>query len=418
MKATYNWLKEFVDIPIPAKELATRLTFAGLKIEGTESVGGDTVFDFEIAVNRPDWLSVMGIARETAALLKAGAIRTPSLSLVNVRKVEAKEGQETFGGKLLRIVLEDPDLCPQYCGQIITGVKIGPSPAWITKKLEACGVRPISNVVDITNLVMLELGQPLHAFDYDKISKGTIIVRRAHNEKLLMIDDKERTLTDPMLAIADPSGVVAVGGVMGGKPTEVTDSTTTLLLESAYFTPASIRKTAKRLEMSTDASYRFERGVDPNLQPLTCRRAAYLFQEIAGGKAYDVLQVSGKKFTPVEVPLRMSRIERVLGIPIAKEFVQQTLSLLGFSTKDQKVWQVPSYRVDIQREIDLIEEIARHHGYNNFPDTLPETDRKHQADYPTFELEQRLATALRAARFDEAYTYSFTSPASRYVGNE
>src|SRR4030095_6807180 len=163
------------------------------------------------------------------------------------------------GGKKLRIVLEDPELCPRYCGQVVTGVKVGASPHWLRKRLEACGVRSVNNVVDITNYVMLELGQPLHAFDYDKISDGTIRVRKAKNENLMMIDGKERALNESMLVIADAKTAVAVAGVMGGKDPEVSDQTTTILLESAYFEPASVRKTAKKLELSTDASFRFER---------------------------------------------------------------------------------------------------------------------------------------------------------------
>lgn len=417
MKVSYDWLKEFVAIPVGPKELADRLTFAGIKLEGMEETGSDSVFDFEIVVNRPDWLSMNGIARETAALFGL-EVKTPYLSGVDVIRVDASEGTRLFQGKTLRIVLEEPDLCPRYCGQIITGVKIGPSPDWLQQKLIKCGLRPVNNVVDITNLVMIELGQPLHAFDYEKLAEGTIRVRLAGDEKLLMIDGKERQLRSSMLAIADAQRTVAVAGVMGGKESEVSDSTTTLLLEGAYFQPNSVRKTARGLEMSTDASYRFERGADHNMQALACRRAAFLFGELAGGKASEVLQVTAKRFPTTEVPLRPARITRVLGIEIEEDFVHRTLLALGFVHKSDITWEVPSHRVDVGREIDLIEEVARHHGYNRFPDTLPASGRKYQDDYATYNLERRVSDFLRSAGIDETSTYSFVDPASPYVGAE
>jgi phenylalanyl-tRNA synthetase beta chain len=417
VKVSYNWLKEFVAIPVGPQELAERLTFAGIKLEGMEETGDDTVCDFEIVVNRPDWLSINGIAREAAALYGL-EVKTPYLSGVDVVRVDAPEGSCICQGKTLRIVLEDPELCPRYCGQIITGVRIGPSPDWLQQKLIKCGLRPVNNVVDITNLVMMELGQPLHAFDYEKLAEGTIRVRRAGDEKFLMIDGKERQLRSSMLVIADAQRTVAVAGVMGGKESEVSDSTTTLLLESAYFQSNSVRKTARTLEMSTDASYRFERGADHNMQAMACRRAAFLFGELAGGKASEVLQVTAKRFPTTEVPLRPTRIKRVLGIEIEEDFVHRTLLALGFARKSDITWEVPSHRVDVGREIDLIEEIARHYGYNRFPDTLPASNRKYQNDYATCGLERQISDFLRSAGIDETSTYSFVDPASPYVGRE
>lgn len=417
MKISYNWLKEFVDVSVSARELSEKLTFSGIKLEGTEHDGEDTIFDFEIVVNRPDWLSIHGVAREVGALYGL-EVKKPYLANCNVQRVEATEGSGTYQGRKLRIVLEDPDLCPRYCGQIITGVKVGPSPEWVQQKITKCGMRPVNNVVDITNLVMLELGQPLHAFDYEKISEGTIRVRRAHDEKFVTLDGKDRVLKDPMLIIADARVPVGIGGVMGGKDSEVTESTTTLLLESAYFEPASIRKTRRALDMSTDASYRFERGADHNMQAMACRRAAFLFEELAGGKYSEVLQVTARRFSTIEVPLRASRVQRVLGVAIEEDSIHRILLALGFQRKSDVTWEVPSYRVDVHREIDLIEEIARHHGYNSFPDTLPETDRKYQADYPSYMLERRISDLLRASGIDEASTYSFVNAASVYVGGE
>lgn len=276
----------------------------------------------------------------------------------------------------------------------------------------------MNNVVDITNYVMMELGQPLHAFDYDKISDGTIRVRKARDEKLLMIDGKERPLKDPMLVIADSKTAVALAGVMGGKDTEVSDQTTTILLESAYFQPASVRKTAKQLELSTDASFRFERGVDYAQQAYACRRAASMLEEIASGKAQALLDVNTVSFQPKEIELRPTRIERVLGEKIDAQFADQALKDLGFLKKSEHRWEVPSFRVDVSLEIDLIEEIARLYGYNKFKDSLPSSEKKYQPDYSTFQLEREFSLFLRSARIDEAYTYSVVNPNSPYLSQE
>jgi phenylalanyl-tRNA synthetase beta chain len=232
-------------------------------------------------------------------------------------------------------------------------------------------------------------------------------VRKAQNEKLVMIDGKERLIDDTMLAIADAQRAVAVGGVMGGMETEVTDSTTTVLLESAYFQPSSVRRTAKLLELSTDASYRFERGVDYKMQATACRRAAALLAEIAGGTPHAVMDVAPGKFIQPEIRLRHQRITRILGQHIDPHLADNILTALGFIKKSEHLWQVPSFRVDVAREIDLIEEIARHNGYNNIPSTLPKTDKKYQADYPTFEMERAVNQFLRGAGFDEAFTHSY-----------
>lgn len=410
MKFSYNWLKEVVDHPGDIHTLTHELTMAGMKLEGMEEIPGDIILDFEIAVNRPDCLSIYGLAREISTLFGTPIRHEPKIEKGKVRRIDGPEGKEESGGFRLRIKIDDPELCPRYCGQIVSGIRVGESPEWIRKRLEGCGVRSINNVVDVANLVMLELGQPLHSFDYEKLGGGTIRVRRSTGEKLLMIDGKERRLTPDMLVIADATRAQAVAGVMGGKESEVTEETTIVLLESAYFQPASIRKTARSLELSTDASYRFERGVDYAGQARASARAASLLQEVAGGTPHIILDVAPLQFPEKQIPLRPTRIQRILGKEIEPAFVKQTLFSLGFVPVSDDVWKPPSFRVDIYREIDLIEEIARFYGYNRFPDTLPCAEKKYQPDYPTYELECSFSSFLKAARVDEACTYSFKDP--------
>ncbi len=407
MKISYEWLREWVDIPVDADALAAELTMIGLQLAGMETADGDSILDLEITVNRPDCLSLRGLARETGVLFGTEPRYLPDLLNVEVIHSENTDGAYPSGEFPLHIVLEDPELCPRYCGQVVGGVTVGPSPGWLARKLESSGIRSINNVVDVTNLVMLELGQPMHVFDYHKLSQGTIRVRRVRQEKLLMIDDRERMLVDPMLVIADANRAVAVGGVMGGKESEVTDRTTVVLLESAYFQPACVRVTAKKLEMSTDASFRFERGADPEIQATACRRAALLLEQLAGGKAQPVLDVTAAPPAPIKIEMRPERVERILGVKISPEFMERTLLALGFRKSSGNIWTVPSFRVDVFREIDLIEEIARHYGYNRFPDTLPKAEKKYQPDYATYELERNASQYLRGAGIDEASTFSF-----------
>lgn len=414
MKVSYNWLCEVSGIHAEAPEIINRLTMLGIKFEGQEAVGDDLMIDFEITVNRPDCLSVHGIARELCAAYDRHAPALPEIHPSKVQEAPGKEGRYHEGDKPLRIVLEEPDLCSRFCGQLLTNVKVAPSPEWLRSYVEACGVRSINNVVDVTNLVMLELGQPMHAYDYDKITNATIRVRRGRNEKLVTLDGKERIANDTMLVIADDAVPVGIGGVMGGLDTEVTDSTTTVLLEAAYFNAASVRKTRRALELSTDASFRFERGVDPAMQAIAELRAAFLLQEIAGAHVHPLLDVTARSFQPVVVDLRYERVERVLGARIEPAAVDRILTALGFVKAGPRSWRVPPYRVDVKREIDLIEEVARHHGYNNFPDTLPKGEKKYQPDYPAYELERMISQTLQSAGVDEANTYSLVNPASPY----
>ncbi|HEY7161980.1 MAG TPA: phenylalanine--tRNA ligase beta subunit-related protein, partial [Acidobacteriota bacterium] len=289
MKVSYKWLEEISGVEADLDTLITKLTNIGLKLEDKKPVGNDISLDLEITVNRPDCLSHYGVAREIVTAFQLPAVVYPEIH----PDIPVHVKDTTGNYEDLTIILENPEWCPRYCGQILTNVKVGPSPDWLKERLEACDIRSINNVVDITNYVMFELGQPLHAFDYDKLAGKTIRVRRANrNEKLIMIDGKERLLTDSMLVIADAEKPQGVGGVMGGKESEVSESTINVLLESAYFVPSTIRKTRKALDLSTDASFRFERGVDPLLQDVAIRRAALLLEQIAGAKVHSVLDVN------------------------------------------------------------------------------------------------------------------------------
>src|SRR5262245_31940500 len=270
MKISYNWLKEFVDVPVDARTLGQRITQVGLALESCEERDGDSVLDLDVTTNRPDCLSHLGVARE-AGVIYGVSPRKPHFSL--------KEGLR-HASDVFSISIDDPGLCGRYCGRYIAGVKIGPSPDWLKKRLEALGVRSINNVADITNYVMMELGHPMHAFDADKLSGQQIIVRRAAiDEKITTLDGVERSLNPSTLVIADTAKPVALAGVMGGGETEITASTTNVFLESAWFNPLSIRKTARTLAMTTEASYRFERGTDIEMATFACDRAAVMIQE-------------------------------------------------------------------------------------------------------------------------------------------
>jgi phenylalanyl-tRNA synthetase beta chain len=347
---------------------------------------GDVVYDLEITPNRPDWNSVIGIAREIAAVtgsqLNLPAIVGPSTQAPAAPKVE----------DLVEVRLEDPELCPRYAARVIQGVKIAPSPDWLRAVLEKVGTRSINNVVDVTNYVMLETGQPLHAFDYHLLKAGpsrrpAIVVRRAsEGEKFATLDGQERTLTSQMLLIADETKAVALAGVMGGQNSEINSNTVDVLIESAYFKPQNIRATAKKLGLHTESSYRFERGADIGICDWASQRAAQLILEIAGGVlAAGVVDAYPTVFKPKQITLRHARTDLVLGIPVADKQQVLFLERLGLHnveapeveaspaahTPPTTAFRIPSFRVDLKGEIDLIEEIARLYGVDKIPATAP-----------------------------------------------
>ncbi|HVM96842.1 MAG TPA: phenylalanine--tRNA ligase subunit beta, partial [Candidatus Acidoferrales bacterium] len=329
----------------------------------------DTVIDVSITPNRGDCLSVLGLAREIAALT--------GLRLHRPRVNVQEAAEET--GELIQIRIDDDDLCGRYVGRVLSGVKIAPSPLWLQYRLRAVGMRPINNVVDATNYVMLERGQPLHAFDYDLLPKKEIIVRRAgEGARLTTLDGVERRLVADDLLITTEQEPVAIAGVMGGGNSDVSEHTTRILLESAWFSPTSVRRTSKRLGLRTEASYRFERSVDIEGVPVAADRAAALIVQLAGGKAArGRVDVYPSARTPAPIALRLKRVEELLGMNVSRNDIVARLKTLGISvspaTRGTLTVVPPSYRTDLVREIDVIEEIVRLIGYANLPTTLPQS---------------------------------------------
>ncbi len=373
---------------------------------------GDTVFDIGVTPNRSDCLSIIGVAREIAALT-GGRLRYPQIRL-------SESSEDIRGATSVQIL--DPELCPRYSARMIRNVRIQPSPRWMRLRLEAVGLRSINNVVDITNFVMMELGQPLHAFDFRFLEEGRIVVRRSREgEPFVSLDGKTRHLNAETLMICDGVKPVAIAGIMGGENSEVKDDTETVLLESAYFNPTTIRRGAKWLGMSTDAAFRFERGIDPEGVIRALNRAAQLMAELAGGtvlKGY-IDEYPRKIETARNIPLRKERIKEVLGIQLTPTEIRRILRGLEMTVEKGRggYFEVtpPTFRVDLLREIDLIEEIARIRGYDAIPATLPPIPARTQPPDERRSFEDRLRTALTGFGYREVINYSFTSPASADV---
>lgn len=374
----------------------------------------DVTLDVETTSNRGDLLSHVGIARELAAE-GSGAVRLAALPGAPSPELEWKEGGDEVEEGGVRIRIDDPDLCHRYLGAVIRGVKVGPSPAWLQERLRGAGARPINNVVDATNYVMLELGQPLHAFDLARLAGPAIVVRRAAagETSFTTLDGEARALTGDMLMICDAQRPVAVAGVMGGENSEVDHATSDVLLECALFEPRSIRATRKALAMSTDASYRFERGVDPDgLREAVTRAVALILATAGGTVAGPVLDVCPRPFHPEVVSLRLSRIRHLLGVEMDAVTVRSYLEPLGLHVafEDDGVLhvRVPGFRsYDVTREVDLIEEVARAHGYDAFPAELGAYRPGTVPDHPLFQLEDELRRAMAARGFFEAQTPAF-----------
>jgi len=368
----------------------------------------DTVFELEITPNRPDCLSLIGVARE----IRAETGNELKLPEVNIRE------NDTDIREVTSVTIDAPDLCPRYAARVIRGVKIGESPAWLKQRLESVGIGVINNIVDVTNFVLMEYGQPLHAFDYHKLGENRIVVRRAaEGEQITTLDEEERELTSEMLVIADANKPVALAGVMGGYDSEITDETCDVLLESANFQPASIRATGKKLGMHTEASYRFERGVDPEVVILALNRAAQLIVELAGGTVCEgIIDVYPGKREPTQIQLRPDRVNFILGTALEATEIEQILYRLGFgmeaSQLEDSSYQVtvPSFRSDITREIDLIEEVARVHGYDNIPTTLPKGDIPVPVSDISVEVRKYIKQFFLGAGMMEAVNYSFMHP--------
>ncbi|MGC1292587.1 MAG: phenylalanine--tRNA ligase subunit beta [Candidatus Acidiferrales bacterium] len=414
MKILYNWLKEFADITAPAPELRSRLSMAGVSVDSVEETAAGPVLDAEITINRPDLLAHIGVAREVAALYR-----------LNLKPIQpkVKESSEP-AAKTVRVEIEAPDLCGRYTARIIRGVKVQPSPDWLRGRLEALGQSSVNNVVDVTNYVMLELGQPLHAFDLDKLAEQRIIVRRAKpGETMRTLDGIERKLSKDMCLICDARSAVAIGGVMGGAESEISFSTKNLLIESAWFDPISVRRTSKALGLRTEASMRFERGADIEMAAFASKRAAELIQQLASGEALArLVDVYPHPQSLRKIELSRKELLRVMGADVPDREIEEILSALDFApvrvdanrgsaSSPVAAWActVPSWRGDVTREIDLIEEVARLYGYDKFPPRLP------PAKLPAVRLphaveEERLRQRLVALGYEEIVAIPLVDP--------
>jgi phenylalanyl-tRNA synthetase beta chain len=398
-----------------AKELGLATDASGLYILPAQSKPGtpvvevlqlaDTFFEINVTPNRPDALSHIGIAREVAAIL-GKPVRMPASGL-------AESGPAASG--LAKVRIEAPEKCPRYAARVIEGVKIGPSPLWLQRRLEGCGVRAISNVVDATNFVLLELGHPLHAFDLAKVAGQEIVVRTARpGEKITTLDGKERALEAEDLLIADRDRGSALAGVMGGGDSEISAGTTRVLLESAWFQPGTIRRTSRRQGLKSEASYRFERGADTGMVIPALDRCAALIAQLSGGTVRPgIVDVHPRPAKPGEVRLRWKRPAQILGMEIPREEARKVLTGLGFTEKgadaDGATFVVPSWRVDVSIEEDLVEEIVRARGYDAIPETLPRIAIDRPVEAEEIQAAARVRQALEAAGFSEAVNFSFVA---------
>ena len=408
MKVLLSWLREFVEIRESADEIARVMSLRGFAVEGVELFGiGDWVIDFEVTGNRPDCMSVAGMAREIAT-----AFQLPLKADQGSRGPgPAGDGNASAGEPGISITLENPDLCPYYAGGMVD-VTVAPSPDWMQARLKAGGVRPISNIVDVTNYVLLELGQPMHAFDAAKLEKKEIRVRTARDgERLKTLDGQDRALTSDMLVIADGVRPVGIAGVMGGADSEVTDSTRSIVLESAYFNPLSVRRTSRKLGLKTEASTRFERGTDRMLPGVALLRACALLEQIGAGTPRANVVAGGVANVPARViTLRRQRVTALLGITVADADISRILVSLGFELAplpDGWSVTVPPRRVDVAREVDLIEEIARHNGFDRIPGRFPALLQPPAAVDPRITRARQLRTVMTGAGFSEANTFGF-----------
>ncbi len=419
MKVLYNWLVEFSAVNASAKELAERCALHGLPVESLENSPAGPLIDFEIFSNRGDLLGHYGIAREVAALC-----RVPLKRIQPVLKESAARAEAAT-----RVDIQCPELCARFTARVIRGVKVQPSPDWLRQRLEALGQASINNVVDATNYVMLELGHPLHAFDMEKLAEQRIVVRAARaGEKFRTLDGVERTLQAGMCMVCDAARAVGIGGVMGGAEMEISFSTRSVLLECAWFDPISIRRTSKALGLRTEASQRFERGADPELAELASRRCADLIQKLAGGEVLaGVVDAYARRAEVKKIELTRKELLRVMGADVPDGEIESILSALGFAPQRldtlrgapnslMAAWECkrPAWRGDVGGEIDLIEEVARHYGFEKFPARLAGT-RLPAARLPYSEAEDFLRERLAALGYHEIITIPMTDPEDEAV---
>jgi len=366
MKLPVSWLREFVDAPEEPARIGEDLTMVGFELGGIEGDGDDAVLDLDVTTNRVDAMNVYGLAREVAVIY-GRPLRPLELGFTEVGSSAVE---------LLRVEIEAPDLCPRFAARVLD-VRLGPSPGWLQRRLEQVGVRPINNVVDLSNYVMLEMGHPSHAFDLSRIASGLLEVRWARDgERLETLDEVERPLGARTGVVAGAEGPLALAGIMGGASSEVSDGTRTIALEAAYWDPLIIRRAAKALGMHTEASHRFERGADPNGPPVATARIAHLLEKLdAGTTRPGMIDVVPNPLTPRQVRFRAARASAILGTDVPPERCREILTGLGFEMADTGpgAWTVtvPTWRGDVSREADLVEEVGRHHGIDKVPSTIP-----------------------------------------------
>lgn len=410
MIVSKNWLQQYVAVEMPLDELTDRLTMSGLNLEGVEQESSDIGIDLEVTSNRPDCLGHLGVAREISVLFDS-ELKIPAAAPPTTSENVATE---------LAVKIQSPELCHEYHARLIKGVKIGPSPDWLKARLKTAGISSVNNVVDVTNYVMLECSQPLHAFDADKVQGGKIIVRKsAASETMTAIDQKKYELPVGTCVIADESGALAIAGVMGGLESEISDGTVNVLIEAASFDPISVRATSRTLKLHSPSSFRFERRVDRHNIDWASRRCCELILEVAGGQLLEGSVVAGDApADPTPVTLRFAKVGQVLGIDVTADECVRILTGLGLTCTERNettaAFVAPSFRLDLTRECDLIEEVARIYGYELIPDnaTLPVVSTQRTVRE---KVGDRVRNYLPACGFFEALTISFISEDQRQL---
>jgi phenylalanyl-tRNA synthetase beta chain len=422
MKVLLSWIREHVDVPGTPEVIGERMSQRGLALEGLDTHGDDAVLDFDVTANRPDCLSIRGIAREMATAY--------ALPLKEVQSGGAAAPPSTA---TIEVSIPARDLCSRYVAAV-ADVQVAPSPDWLQSRLIACGIRPISNVVDITNYVLLELGYPMHAFDEAKLRGAAIVVRRARaGEQIRTLDGKERTLDPEILVIADAERAQAIGGVMGGADSEVSDTTTRIVFEAAWFQPRSVRATSKRLGLRTEASYRFERGADLTATAQAMARALQLLEAIGAGQAAGpIVDCYPVAYEERELTLNAALTRRILGMDIPEDDAVSILQSLGFGVRALGGWQagapeaatpmgepghtwqvgVPGWRADIHRPVDIVEEIGRHFGFEHLPSTFPAVEQAPPPSDRRIARDGRVRRTLIALGLNEAITFAFIESAA------
>lgn len=403
MKVSTQWLKEFLPIKDTPQTLAQRLTFAGVEVEAVTKVGKDVVLELAVPPNRGDLLGHEGVARELAAILKLN---------FKSQKITPPKGQGKIRSRLT-VTVKDKNRAPRYMVRMISGVKVGPSPAWLKDRLETFGLHSINNIVDVTNLVMIEMGQPLHAFDFDRLREHCLTIQSPPSPmRMRALDDIEYSLSTEDLCIMDAGGPVAIAGIMGGQKSGVTEETTTIALESAYFLPTSIRRTSRRLGLSSDSSKRFERAVDPDTVDRALHRATQLIVELAGGMpSADWIDFYPRKVIPARITFAAQMVTNVLSVEIKPQQIAKMLASLGCQLRPKGIgkWQVvmPASRPDLTRAIDLVEEVVRLYGYDNIPVTVPRLPATAATEPPMRQCMDRVREILAGAGMYETVHYGF-----------